>query len=344
MNTNIKKILVVRNDKLGDFMLSWPALATLKNALPQCEIHALVNEYTAEMANLCPFIDHPVVDPGPDAKNSIQASFVKMLRQQHYDAAITLFSTSRIGIILLAAGIPYRLAPATKIAQIFYHKRLKQRRSRSEKPEYGYNQDLALHFLSDLGVEPGLQTTPPYLSFEQNIVDETRRSFCLKHSIPEDRNLIFIHPGSGGSANNLNQDQYALLASQLQSSRQHHIIISAGPSEVEYAQALADLLPDTPHTLYPSTAGLKLFAQHIACADLFISGSTGPLHIAGALNRPTAAFYTRRRSATALRWQTTNSEDRRLAFTPPDDAEVEDMSKVDIFAAAEEISRHFLLD
>jgi len=87
---------------------------------------------------------------------------------------------------------------------------------------------------------------------------------------------------------------------------------------------------------------LRRFAQHIQFADLFISGSTGPLHIAGALDRPTAAFYTRRRSATSLRWQTLNRPERRLAFSPPDTAAEEDMSAVDVTAAAAAISERFL--
>jgi ADP-heptose:LPS heptosyltransferase len=44
----MKRILVVRNDKLGDFMLAWPALALLKQA--GCEVTVLVPEYTAPLA------------------------------------------------------------------------------------------------------------------------------------------------------------------------------------------------------------------------------------------------------------------------------------------------------
>ncbi|UCE88979.1 MAG: hypothetical protein JSW10_11830, partial [Pseudomonadota bacterium] len=97
------------------------------------------------------------------------------------------------------------------------------------------------------------------------------------------------------------------------------------------------------HVLYHSTEGLAQFAQHIQFADVFISGSTGPLHIAGALDRPTAGFYPRRRSATALRWQTLNSEARRLAFSPEPNAVEEDMQGVDLEAAAHRISERFLL-
>jgi ADP-heptose:LPS heptosyltransferase len=66
------------------------------------------------------------------------------------------------------------------------------------------------------------------------------------------------------------------------------------------------------------------------------------LHIAGALNRPTAAFYPRRRSATALRWQTINEESRRLAFSPPPQADENDMSEIDIERAARAINERLL--
>jgi ADP-heptose:LPS heptosyltransferase len=87
---------------------------------------------------------------------------------------------------------------------------------------------------------------------------------------------------------------------------------------------------------------LRDFARHIQFADLFISGSTGPLHIAGALDCPTAAFYPTRRSATSLRWQTLNSEGRRLAFSPPPGEAESEMQQTDLTAAAEAISKAFL--
>ena len=59
------------------------------------------------------------------------------------------------------------------------------------------------------------------------------------------------------------------------------------------------------------------FSLAIACADLFIAGSTGPLHIAGALNVPTIGFYPSRLSAQPQRWRPINAEDRHLAFMPP---------------------------
>ena len=82
------------------------------------------------------------------------------------------------------------------------------------------------------------------------------------------------------------------------------------------AEKLSDLLSGIHHCTYHSTNGIVEFSKLISICDLFISGSTGPLHIAGALNIPTAAFYPAKRSATPLRWQTLNEENRRLAISP----------------------------
>ncbi len=336
------RILVVRNDKLGDFMLAWPAMALLKRHLPDCEITVLVPAYTAPVARLCPSIDHILIDEGEGA-----FALAGKLRAQHFDAAITLFSTGRVGAALWLANIRYRLAPATKLAQFFYNHRLTQRRSRSEKPEYAYNIDLVLHYLNDhhhpvsavTSVDNDWLTDDlgrPFLDLPTE-----RADFCHQMGINPESMLVFIHPGSGGSANNLRPDQYISLANQLKSEQPLTFIVTSGPGEEAIAKEVVVGIKYPSHH-YQAKGGLDEFCQTLALADLFISGSTGPLHIAGALNRPTAAFYPRHRSATPLRWQTLNAPEMRLAFTPPEGSEAADVQQIDIASAAYEISCHFL--
>ncbi|OGI65867.1 MAG: hypothetical protein A2W18_00890 [Candidatus Muproteobacteria bacterium RBG_16_60_9] len=336
------KILVVRNDRLGDFMLAYPTLLLLKQALPTTAIHALVPAYTREMALCCTGIDAVELDPGPAARAAEQFALLRRLRQTRYDAVLTLFSTTRIGWLTVAARIPYRLAPATKLAQLFYNRRLTQRRSQSAKPEFIYNLDLGMKLLADHGIADAAAPQPPYLRFADTEIARLRTEFCRARNIATTDRLIFIHPGSGGSANNLSVEQYALLANHLRAPHPFTLVITAGPGEEANAARLEALTDGLPRTVYYSRDGLRPFAEHIQFADLFLSGSTGPLHIAGALDRPTAAFYTRRRSATSLRWQTLNSPDRRLAFAPPESAAAEDMSKIDVAAAAVAINQQFL--
>ena len=58
--------------------------------------------------------------------------------------------------------------------------------------------------------------------------------------------------------------------------------------------------------------------NNISICDVFIAGSTGPLHVAGALNKKTIGFYPSKRSSNSLRWQTINDFDKKLNFTDID--------------------------
>ena len=337
------KILVIRNDKLGDFMLAWPALALLRASLPQAHIAVLVPAYTAPLADICPLVNEVIIDPKEQGDWRNSRALAKLLRPHRFDAVITLFSRFDTGLAVWSAGIGYRLAPATKLAQVFYNHRLKQRRSESAKPEYEYNLDLVRVFLHDHGFNSAPPPAPPYLRFDEHAIRDLEQQFRQTHGIAAGRRLIFVHPGHGGSASNLSLEQYAELTRHLQSRNGHHVVLTAGPGEESRSQALSGLLTGVPHCLYSSREGLVKFAMHLQFCDVFISGSTGPLHVAAALDRRTAAFYPRRRSSTALRWQTVNAADRRLVFMPPANSEESDMTEIDVVSAAAGISQRYLL-
>ena len=335
------KILVIRNDKLGDFVLSFPALRLLKQTLPDIELHVLVPEYTRPIAEMNPDIDKVQLDPEAARGWHGVKQLQKLFRQENYAAVITLFSTTRIGLACWLSRIPVRIAPATKLAQVFYNHRIRQRRSRSEKPEHAYNSDLARYYLQKLQLDVSTEPQSPYLQIPESVQIEVRQKFIHQYAIPADHKLIFVHPGSGGSAVNLSLTQYAQLANAITCTSPYTMVISCAPGEETQARNLASQL-SVPHVVYVSNEGLQRFVEHISLATLFISGSTGPLHIAGALNRPTAGFYPNRRSATPLRWQTLSMVDRRLEFSPPISAEVEDMSSIDVNEAAKAISQLLL--
>ncbi|MDN6180445.1 MAG: glycosyltransferase family 9 protein [Halomonas subglaciescola] len=357
------RILVVRNDKLGDFMLAWPALATLKQADSSLHISVLVPHYTAAMAAACPWVDEVMIDPGDKAERREQNDLLARMKASRFDAVLTLFSTPRIGSLCWRAGIVLRIAPATKWAQVFYNVRIRQRRSRSEKPEYQYNVELAQVLLKYLGKSDAPSAQPPFWPLDAATVNQTRTRLLatIQNAGPRAhdatstntaRQLIVIHPGSGGSAVNLTLDQYATLAHQIQQQidtqpdTRAGWLISAGPGEEAQAAELCQTLQADGLTaaLLPASANVVEFGHSLASADLLIAGSTGPLHMAGCLNIATAGFYPAKRSATALRWQTCNAAGKRLAFSPPPNTHAQDMSAVDIPTAARSIAALLMLD
>lgn len=342
MTTLPKNILVVRNDKLGDFLVSLPAYACIKSNLPDSNVVALVPDYTREIAERCPYIDDLVIDPGRDGGFRATLQLARLLKYRKFDSVVTLFSTGHTGLAVWLAGIPYRLAPATKLAQVAYNHKLKQRRSASIKPEHEYNLDLIKKFLSDVGIHEIKIPRAPYLVVDPDTKEKARASFLENHGLGISTKLIFVHAGSGGSSNNLSIEQYADLVKLLDVGSPYHIVLSAGPGEINNVNKLSGLMKHVPHTVYESSEGLDKFVAYVSIADLFIGGSTGPLHIAGALDIPTAAFYVRLRTSSALRWQTINSPEKRLAFSPEENFEEEDMSGVDLVKAAGAIRKTFL--
>ena len=332
------KILVIRNDKLGDFMLAWPALSLLKNQYPNSSITVLVPAYTEPMAKLCPWIDEILLDDHHKSLFSDALALVQKFRHKNFDASISLFTETRTALATFLSGIPVRIAPATKLAQIFSNYRLRQRRSESAKPEHEYNTDLVRFFIKSQGDNPVLPQQPPYLQFDTAIVQNLRNQYINEHNIAEDTRLIIVHPGSGGSAINFSVEQYAELMKVIAEKTDVHFIITAGPGEDVTAHKLSLLMQDINHSVYISTKGLDEFCKFIATSDLFISGSTGTLHIAGALDIPTAAFYPARKSATALRWQTLNQANRRVAFSPEKHTGESDMETIDPVVCAQQIT------
>ena len=353
------RILVVRNDKLGDFMLTWPAFALIKQRHPDWHLTALVTTYTEPMARICPWIDDVLLDPGDSNGMRGYLTLYRQLRKQPYDALITLFSTTRIGLSGFLARIPFRLAPATKLAQIFYNHRLVQRRSRSQKPEFAYNLELAQYLLAEL--YPAQASTSnakevdaddylpasiprPLLAIDETARKKQRDEFCRKHGINRRSMLVFAHPGSGGSANNLSPEQYVTLLNTIRCKGEMTIVVTAGPGEEEIAQHIAEAIKGHASIALRPEGGLTSLTQNLSFCDLFISNSTGPLHIAGALNRNTATFYPRHRSGSPLRWQPLNAPNRQLIFTPPENAREMDVGAIDVILAATLISERFLLN
>ncbi len=334
----IERLLIARTDKLGDFMLTWPALAYSRAALPNAQIEVLVSAGVEEIARACPYINDVVVDRGQP-----MSSLRKMLRQRHYDAAVALFSTSRVARALWGADVAYRLGPATKVYQLFFNQRLKQRRSQSKKPEYQYNIDLVERLARDYGyVTPQSAFEPPYWVLDRDALASAAAELWSTYAIPKSSKLIIVHPGSGGSARNLSIEQFAHLINQMRGAGSLFVLVTAGPGEGSQARDLARLITAHPAGVHVSTEGLVAFAHILALASLFISGSTGPLHIAGALDVATLAFYPRRRSATSLRWQTINQTRHALAFSPPADVDELAMDSIDIDQAAQVASERFL--
>lgn len=294
-------ILVSRNDKLGDFILSLPVFLALKNHFKNVRLIALVSPLSKELALHFSAIDEVIVD---DEKSAI--SLAKILRDKKIDLAIALFSNFKIALAFFLAGIPRRIAPATKLAQIFYTHKKRQHRSSVKMSEFAYNLDLLS--LVDKKIKTGF--TRPILHVEGA---EEFDNFCKTNRV-KNKKIIAFHTGFGGSSiGNLSLKKYAQLGKEAFDNG-FSVCFTFGPNEFGQEQTMRDLV-SYDAIFYPSKNGLIEFAKIISHFNAFVCTSTGVLHLAGALNIPTFGFFGDTLIASAKRWKSLNDENLQHNYT-----------------------------
>ena len=333
MNQTNPVILLVRNDKMGDLILCMPAISWLRKNLPNAKIIWLVKKELRDLAMLCDHVDGILCD---DSYKPLKQN----INSYQFDVAITFFSTLRVGYLIKKANIPIRLAPKTKLAQLFYNHKVIQKRSKSQKPEYEYNTELVSELFDILNLDNILDIDkPPYIKLDNIKNDQIKNEFVTDYSINPDKKIIFIHPGTGGSSNTLSVEAYSKICTGLRSFDDYNFIIHHSVDEEEIANNLLSKLPkNISATKIKPTKDKIEMVKNISICDVFISGSTGPLHIAGALNKKTVGFYPSKKSSTSLRWQTINDFSKRLDFE--DTGKIRGFISLELNKAIIEIQKH----
>ena len=314
----MNKILVIRNDRLGDLMLILPALRIIKLSVLDIQIDCLVNKSYKDISLLSNDIDNVLTDE----------DWSNIISKHEYNHSISFFSTFNIGYKLWKINIKNRYAPATKLAQVFYNKTIKQSRSKSFKPEYEYNNDLARYFLDDNGYRI-IESDGPFIKLE-NQNERNSRS----------KKMIFIHPFTGGSSKTLSEDDFIKLCIELDKLCSYKFILHCDIYDYDKCLRMKNKLSKLDIDVIKPTNQLMQMFSNINQCDLFIAGSTGPLHAAGSLNKKTVGFYPSKKSSTCLRWSTINDESNKLGY---EDSGIDNRYiKIDLHRTANEIYNKLL--
>lgn len=280
-------LLITRHDKIGDFVVSLPLFKAIKEQYPDTKLTALVSRVNFDFAKSIDFIDDVILFDKDDLKKTIT-----QIKEKKFDASISCFIDTTLGKMLFKSRIKKRVAPATKIAQLFFNKRVCQRRSQVLKTEWQYNLDLAKELFPDIKLE----FTKPLLDIKT-----------------EKEKRVIFHPGFGGSSDgNLTLDDYISLARSISNSS-YEIVFSFGPDDGKSKEYIESKL-DFHAKLFDSKMSLYDFTKYIASSYLFVSTSTGPMHLAGATNTKTLSFFGNTTFASAKRWATISEEANQNNF------------------------------
>ncbi|MCK9279419.1 MAG: glycosyltransferase family 9 protein [Melioribacteraceae bacterium] len=298
-----KRILLVRPDRIGDVVLSTPIPRELKKKFPNCFIAVLLHSYTKDIYLNNPHVDKIILID--KSNNLFDKSFrekVREIKSCHFTHSLTLLPTERINYLLFFAGIPYRVGVGHKLYQYLT---LTHFVSRKKYIPLRHEADYCMDSARKIGVETDDISTEIHLTkVEINNALELREKL-----LNGKKYLIGVHVTSGNSAPNWGPRKYAELISELKKNEDYEVIVTDNkiPDEIKTIPEIQS--PNIDIRLRESFVTFKAL-------DVLISASTGPMHLAAALNVKTVSLFCPLTACSPKLWGPMGNESRILLPKP----------------------------
>jgi heptosyltransferase-2 len=278
-NKKIKNILVVRNDRFGEFLLNIPAFRALKETYPEAKLIVLVNTYVRNIAECVPFIDE-IIDISFEKLSLIaKFEFIEYIRKKNIDISIMLNSSQDFNFIFFLSRIPIRVGYDKKGGFLLTHK-MEDRKYLGEKHEVDYN----LELVELIGARTDDKTLS--LEFDSSIVDDLFKHINKK----EAKHLIALHPWTSDSIKRWPAWNFYELTKKIVSELDVYVLLIGGKEEQKKSRELFAGLDDKILNLTGRTS-LRQLAAILQRCRLLLSGDSGPVHLAGAVTTPVIAIF-----------------------------------------------------
>ena len=90
LSSPVRKVLIVRSDSIGDFVIFGGALKYFKKIYPQAHITLIVSDTVTDMVEACPYVDSIMYFNRASMEQDIKCmiDFANLIRKEHYDVAI----------------------------------------------------------------------------------------------------------------------------------------------------------------------------------------------------------------------------------------------------------------
>ena len=305
--TTPKNILIVRNDRIGDVVLSLPLAGLIKKHYPDCKITFLLRNYTKDIANGHPNIDEVIILKEDNGRIPVWKN-VNQLKKGSFDTSIIVYPTFITALIIFLARVKFRVGSGYRWYSFLFNKKVFEHRKYAEKHELEYNVNL----LKVFGIEENISAKNVLFDFHFNKTSMEKVNKTLTDSGVElEKKLIIVHPGSGGSAIDLPIEKFSQLVKNLSLLNDLNIIVTGNEDEKNMCNTIS---ANTKAIDLSGEFNLSEIICLISLSDIFISNSTGPIHIAAALGKYTVGFYPKIRACSPERWGPFT--EKKVIFTP----------------------------
>ena len=282
-----RDVLVLRLDRIGDVVMSLPALHDLRRALPEARLRLAVGAWSQEVAQSAP-VDEVLVWSAPWAGRPHEGALslrdlrarARVLAAAPPDLAIDLQGDVRASWLMHETGARRRV---------------------------GYANTGGAYLLSDVvpldetvswveqnrravAVVAGPPVGPPVFD---PLTDE-QRMFATRLfetlGLARKRPLVALHPSGGRLVKQWDVARWAAVGRRLQEEHGATVLLTGSAADQPLAAALARGLRDRAFDLTGKLGVLETMSV-IAAVDLFLSPDTGPMHMACAVGTPSVSVF-----------------------------------------------------
>lgn len=302
------RILLIRTDRIGDVLLSTPAIKAVRDAYPGAYIAAMVRPYAADIVKGNPYLDEVILYDKDGAHKGLLGSliFAFGLRKKRFDLAVALHPTNRSNIIPFLAGIPERVGYDKK-GGIFLTKKLKDVKDLGEKHELEYTLDLVRR----IGIEPKDKSLfMPISPDSEAWVEELLR----RQGINRSDKLLAVHPAASCVSRIWPAERFAELADRLADKYGFKVLVVSGP-EPGHVKIAGDVIAKMRHSAVnlAGRTSVSRLASILKRCCLHVSTDTGPMHIASSVGAPVIVIFGRKQKGLSpKRWGPIGEKSRVL--------------------------------
>ncbi len=283
----VREVLVLRLDRIGDVLMTLPALHDLRAALPQARIRLAVGKWSAEIVRSAP-VDEVLVwsapwvgrpSEGTQSLGELLAA-ARALRAAPLDLAIDLQGDVRASWLLWLSGARARVGYANTGGSYLL--------------SHVVPLDETVSWVEQNRRAVALAVGEPKAAPRFDSLTADDRSFA-KHlyenlHLEERRPLVGLHPSGGRLVKQWPVDRWSEVASRLQREHAATILVTGSEADRPLAGALSSLMQVKPVDL-TGRLGVRETMALLSGLDLFLSPDTGPMHMACAVDTPSVSVF-----------------------------------------------------
>lgn len=297
--STVRSLFVLRNNDIGDLLVTTPLFEALRRRFPDARIVAGVGPWNVDILRNNPHVSEvwPVAAPwynhmvqGWDIRQALRyiatSEEVRRIREARFDVGIDIFGSSIGMLLLLRAGIPYRVG-------------VRGFRGGHSAAQLCVDFDPSLHVsranlrIAELFGVPATDLPAPrpqlFLSDDESDFGEALWQ-DLEREVGRARRgpRVLIGPGAGDAEKCWPIDRYAALARRLGETYGATVLVVGGKGDIARGAAIEDASPSA-----YSRAGRMSLRETFAAtshADLVLCNSSMLMHAAAAFAKPTVTL------------------------------------------------------